>query len=658
VRPPVKPEKERYPAREAAVALALAALLFVAVVAQFALVNRLPFPTGALPDVVLLLCAAVAVHTTPARAALFGFAGGLGLDAAPPADHYAGEYALVFCLVCYFAARGYRAFTSATGNREPVAAVAAMALAVAAGEAGKAALGLLLSDPDVTPGAVARLLPGALLYDVVLAPFVFLLVGWLMHRTRPRREPALHENYGFTYVFRNASQGAVPKLRLAGTGMAFTDQPPGSRFANRQLANQRAVPRLRLSGTGRGFNSPVAARRTPRLKLSGTGRDYSGPAVSHRAIRLRLAGIGALYAGAPYKGSVVAGRTPKLRLSGTGADYGRKTARRVPRLRLSGTGRDYSGPVVSRRAARLRLAGTGALHASSAAPLPAGRRKRLNFGGDLPVRIGGRPKSAPGKGWLRAADSPALAGQPRGRRPARLAFGRRSGGMINGRAAAGWGGGLTGGLTAGWASGLPGSRASGFAGGLGPGRGSGFARGLRGARGSSLAGRLAAARDGGRRDPRTPKFGSGTLAAGGGGRTRHSSRARVSFNWSPARPSVIPFIPQPHRTAAEALAARSAPSGLSALAGHGTPMGRVGRRGRAPQRGWLRGTRRTVTPAASGPRSGWLGGNRRSRTVIGSAPGGRPRTYTSTPTRAWAHRSRSPWRRRTRRLLKMMGVGE
>ena len=47
---------------------------------------------------------------------LAGFAGGLALDIAPPAAHYAGEYALVFCLVGY-AAAGSRTRSSTTDRR-------------------------------------------------------------------------------------------------------------------------------------------------------------------------------------------------------------------------------------------------------------------------------------------------------------------------------------------------------------------------------------------------------------------------------------------------------------------------------------------------------------------------------------------------------------
>jgi len=171
-------------ARKALTAIILAIALFAAVVIQLTVVNRLPLPARAAPDLVLLLVAAIAVATGPATGAVTGFSGGLALDIAPPAAHYAGEYALVFCLVGYAAARVVRAVWDMTGEHDPVATFTVMAVAVAAGEAGKAALGILLSNPDVTTAAVTRVLPAAILYDLLLSPLVY----WLVVRvTRGRR---------------------------------------------------------------------------------------------------------------------------------------------------------------------------------------------------------------------------------------------------------------------------------------------------------------------------------------------------------------------------------------------------------------------------------------------------------------------------------------
>ena len=68
--------------RKALSVVTLAIALFAAVVLQLTVVNRLPLPGAAAPDLVLLLVSAIAVVTTPAVAAFTGFASGLALDVA------------------------------------------------------------------------------------------------------------------------------------------------------------------------------------------------------------------------------------------------------------------------------------------------------------------------------------------------------------------------------------------------------------------------------------------------------------------------------------------------------------------------------------------------------------------------------------------------
>ena len=518
----------------------LAIALFAAVVIQLTVVNRLPLPGGATPDLVLLLVTAIAVATTPAVAAVTGFAGGLALDVAPPAAHYAGQYALVFCLAGYAASRVYRAITNITGDHDRVTAFTVMAAATAAGEAGKAALGMLLSDPDVTTATVSRVLPTALLYDLVLAPLVFWLVARVTRGAVPDRAPApeFSREQRLASVFRNASTGAAPNLRLAGTGMSF---------------GPRSLP-----------------RRVPSLRLSGTGEKYlSQP---------------------------VAGRVPKLRLSGTSASP-------LPRT-------------------------TAAFSGTSQFPLAARRTRKLNFAGDLPVRTGARRARTPGKNWLRSAGPPALGGRTSPlHAPAR-----------------------------GWLS------------SAGP---SGLARGRGTARPAS---RLAGVRIG----RRMGDVINGTAATGFKHRRRKTAYPRnFASTLGAARSGASSIRPQVPRTAAEALAARSAPSGLSALSGAGTPL--TG--GRSPRAGWLSGSRSATRPAVRrAPRSGWLGSSRsRPRTVIGSVVSGRtaigsgmgstsrrhPRRratlggnwYAASPSGAWLRRGKHHWRKRSQRLLQLVGVG-
>ena len=86
--------------------------------------------------------------------------------------------------------------------------------------------------------AVSRVLPGAILYDLLLSPLAFWLVTWVTRgtvfwNTGPGRATVFQKT-GLEFsrgqrlgpVFRQASAGAAPNLRLAGSGAAFGPASP------------------------------------------------------------------------------------------------------------------------------------------------------------------------------------------------------------------------------------------------------------------------------------------------------------------------------------------------------------------------------------------------------------------------------------------------
>ena len=76
-------------------------LVAVTVIVQLTIVDRIAFPGGAGPDLVLLAVAALALAGGPLAGVLTGFLAGLALDVAPPGSHFIGQNALVFCLIGY-----------------------------------------------------------------------------------------------------------------------------------------------------------------------------------------------------------------------------------------------------------------------------------------------------------------------------------------------------------------------------------------------------------------------------------------------------------------------------------------------------------------------------------------------------------------------------
>jgi len=77
-------------------------LVVVALVVQVSVLARLQLP-GAVPDLVLLTVVGLALVYGPVSGSLIGFGAGLLADLAPPADHAAGRYALVLCVIGYLA---------------------------------------------------------------------------------------------------------------------------------------------------------------------------------------------------------------------------------------------------------------------------------------------------------------------------------------------------------------------------------------------------------------------------------------------------------------------------------------------------------------------------------------------------------------------------
>ncbi|MFJ2816384.1 rod shape-determining protein MreD [Streptomyces sp. NPDC091279] len=144
------------------------ALVVVALVLQVSVLARLHLP-GAVPDLLLLTVLALAMVYGHVGGALVGFGAGLLADLAPPADHAAGRYALVLCLV------GYLAGLVKPDNGRLKSATAPM-LVVAAAAIGStllyASVGALVGDTAARHVGLTGLVFSALVYDLLIAPFV------------------------------------------------------------------------------------------------------------------------------------------------------------------------------------------------------------------------------------------------------------------------------------------------------------------------------------------------------------------------------------------------------------------------------------------------------------------------------------------------------
>ena len=158
---------------------------FVAVCAALVLQVSL-FPhlawQGIVPNLCLLVVVGAALTRGAQFAAVLGFLAGLALDLAPPSDHVAGRWALALVVVGYVAGR-VRQDVRPTA----VAVVATVAASSFIGTSLFALTGLLLRDPVTDTTELLQVIFVAVLWDVLLTPFVLPPVMRMFQQLEPER---------------------------------------------------------------------------------------------------------------------------------------------------------------------------------------------------------------------------------------------------------------------------------------------------------------------------------------------------------------------------------------------------------------------------------------------------------------------------------------
>jgi rod shape-determining protein MreD len=153
----------------------------LALVLQVSLFPHLAWQ-GIVPNLCLLVVVGAALTRGPQFAAVLGFVAGVALDLAPPADHVAGRWALALVIVGYLAGR-MRQDVKPTAS----AVVATVAASSFVGTSVFALSGLLLRDPSMAIPELLQVILVAVLWDILLTPFVLPLVMTMFHRFEPAR---------------------------------------------------------------------------------------------------------------------------------------------------------------------------------------------------------------------------------------------------------------------------------------------------------------------------------------------------------------------------------------------------------------------------------------------------------------------------------------
>ncbi|MFE3474892.1 MULTISPECIES: rod shape-determining protein MreD [unclassified Streptomyces] len=210
------------------------ALVVVALVVQVSVLARLQLP-GAVPDLLLLTVLGLAFVYGPVSGSLIGFGAGLLADLAPPADHAAGRYALVLCVIGYLAGLVRPESGQLKSAFAPMAAVVAAALGSTLLYAG---VGALVGDTAARHVGLGSLLLTAAIYDLLLAPFTVPLIMALARRTEndPVSDAA------------GSSKDVAAGWLASGTGLRIGNQRGGLRM---KAARSRASRAGRIKGVKR-----------------------------------------------------------------------------------------------------------------------------------------------------------------------------------------------------------------------------------------------------------------------------------------------------------------------------------------------------------------------------------------------------------------------
>lgn len=169
------------PARPLTSGVVAAVIITLALVLQTSVFSRVSW-NGVVPNLVLLAVLGAALARGAHFGLVAGFAAGVLLDLAPPADHVAGRWALALLVVGYVAGRVGEEL------RPTVSALVATAAASSfLGTSTFALSGLVLRDPLLSVPDLLSVIGAALVWDVLVTPFVLPLVLRIFSALEPDR---------------------------------------------------------------------------------------------------------------------------------------------------------------------------------------------------------------------------------------------------------------------------------------------------------------------------------------------------------------------------------------------------------------------------------------------------------------------------------------
>ena len=160
-------------------AVVIGVSVFVAVIVELTLLSRLGLP-GATPDLVVVTVVALALAMGPTQGASAGFAAGILIDVAPPADTLLGVNAIIYLVIGFITG-----FIIDPRDRTVPVVIGIVGMATAAATLATAALDTLLGSGRVSWDQMPAMVLSSAVYAVIMAPLVVLGVAWVVRRVTP-----------------------------------------------------------------------------------------------------------------------------------------------------------------------------------------------------------------------------------------------------------------------------------------------------------------------------------------------------------------------------------------------------------------------------------------------------------------------------------------
>lgn len=159
--------------------LIIGTAVLLSVIIELTLLTRLDLP-GATPDLVVVTFVAIALAMGPTQGAIAGFAAGVLVDLAPPADTLLGVNAIVYMVIGFITG-----FVVDPRDRTVPIEMGIVGLSAAGATIATAALDTMLGSGRVVWEQIPGMALSSAIYALIMAPVIVVAIEWVVRKATP-----------------------------------------------------------------------------------------------------------------------------------------------------------------------------------------------------------------------------------------------------------------------------------------------------------------------------------------------------------------------------------------------------------------------------------------------------------------------------------------